>query len=143
MTLELLVSFECSQVLGQIILQLVTSIFITNFLMHDEKLRKLGGVTLMWLHKRAMIIKPLLKHHINITLTLHNHVVHDNTIIHDLPLLIYRSCLSRVPYISKTRLEHIKCPLHTIPKTLFSHKREFFFLLPTELHSCNSPDLVP
>ena len=55
-TLNYFVSFENPQMLDHIILNLVVSCFITNFLMHGEKFRKLGREDMMWFLSPPLLV---------------------------------------------------------------------------------------
>src|SRR3989337_2976847 len=56
-------------------------------------------------------------------LALNDHVVQDDTASHDLPHLIFRPGLSRVPDNSKSRLKHTKCPLDILPASLLNLRK--------------------
>jgi hypothetical protein len=72
-------------------------------------------------------------------LTLDDHVVHDITIIHDLPHLSRRPLTCGVSDNGKTLLEHTKGSLNILPKTLMTLGKPLFILqvgVTNCLHNC-------
>ena len=55
------------------------NIFVTNFVMHGDEVSELGRDSRVWIGKRAHDVTRMVKYSMVVTLTLHDHVMHDDT----------------------------------------------------------------
>jgi hypothetical protein len=72
---------------------------------------------------------------------LNDHVVHDNSCVHEIPHLDFRLGKSGVPNNSKLSLKHTKCTLDIPPVSLLALSKQIFFSLLTQCSRLSSQNV--